>query len=137
MVALIDTNIIIDYLVNREPFSNDAEKIIELCKDGKFSGFIAIQSIVDCFYILRKVCSSDLLRDFFLNLSEIFTFTGASKDNVISALKNINFADFEDCVMYETAVFNGADCIVTRNPKDYVSSSIDILTPKQFIDVVK
>lgn len=35
MVALIDTNIIIDYLVNREPFSNDAEKIIELCKDGK------------------------------------------------------------------------------------------------------
>ena len=89
MVALIDTNIIIDYLVNGEPFSNDAEKIIELCKDGKFSGFIAIQSIVDCFYILRKVCSSDLY------------------------------------------------CIVTRNPKDYVSSSIDILTPKQFIDVIK
>ena len=70
-----------------ELFTDD--EIIELCKDGKFSGFIAIQSIVDCFYILRKVCSSDLY------------------------------------------------CIVTRNPKDYVSSSIDILTPKQFIDVIK
>lgn len=76
MVALIDTNIIIDYLVNREPFSNDAEKIIELCKDGKFSGFIAIQSIVDCFYILRKVCSSDLLRDFFSKSFRNFYFYG-------------------------------------------------------------
>lgn len=137
MVALIDTNIIIDYLANREPFSNDAEKIIELCKDEKFSGLVALQSIVDCFYILRKVCSVDLLREFFLNLSEIFTFIGTSKDNVISALKNINFADFEDCVMCETAFSNGADCIVTRNPKDYVSANINIFTPRQFIDVVK
>lgn len=137
MVALIDTNIIIDYLANREPFSSDAEKIIELCKDGKFLGFVAVQSIVDCFYILRKVCSSDLLREFFLNLSEIFTFIGSSKNNVISALKNINFADFEDCVMCETALSNGADCIVTRNPKDYCSASVDILTPKQFIDGVR
>lgn len=58
MVALIDTNIIIDYLVNREPFSNDAEKIIELCKDGQDLLRISPLWIVFIYYVkyVHQIC---------------------------------------------------------------------------------
>jgi predicted nucleic acid-binding protein len=54
MVVLIDTNVIIDALVDREPFAADARKIVEHCSQKKFSGYFAGHTIPDIFYILRK-----------------------------------------------------------------------------------
>ena len=136
MVALIDTNIFIDFLSSREPFSENAKKIIEHCKNKRFSGLIVSQSVVDSFYILRKVCPMESLKKYFINLSYIFNFVGTSERMLINALNNADFSDFEDCVIYETAMFNNVDCIVTRNPKDYSSSKIKIYTPEEFLNIL-
>ena len=55
MVLFLDTNIIIDFLADREPFAHEAEQIFNFCKTSNNSGIIAAQSILDTFYILRKV----------------------------------------------------------------------------------
>ena len=54
MKILIDTNILIDYILERQPFTDSAEKIMILCKDKKIDGYIAVHSLINIFYILRK-----------------------------------------------------------------------------------
>ena len=54
MVILIDTNIILDYLIPRKPFADTAEIILRHCFEGKYKGYIAAHSITNIFYILRK-----------------------------------------------------------------------------------
>ncbi|MDE6128220.1 MAG: PIN domain-containing protein, partial [Lachnospiraceae bacterium] len=54
MVVLIDTNIIVDFLMKREPYAEEAIKIVELCNQKKVSGCIAAHTISNLFYILRK-----------------------------------------------------------------------------------
>ena len=54
MKVLIDTNVLIDYMTHREPFFDEAKKIIGLCAENKIKGYIAAHSITDSFYIMRK-----------------------------------------------------------------------------------
>lgn len=54
MVALVDTNVIIDFLVNRKPYADDAAKIVDLCRKKKVTGYLAAHTISNLFYILRK-----------------------------------------------------------------------------------
>ena len=62
MILLLDTNIVLDYLLKREPFYNDAKRIMELCSDDSVDGYIALHTITNMWYILRKV-SEDKRRD--------------------------------------------------------------------------
>ena len=72
-----------------------------------------------------------------LTLSEIVTFTGISKDNIISALKSTDFKDFEDCAESECAVSSEADYIITRNVKDFEKSKIKAVTPEGFLELIE
>ena len=54
MRVLTDTNVLIDYIANRAPYADDAEKIIVLCKDNRIEGCVAAHSMMNIFYILRK-----------------------------------------------------------------------------------
>ena len=70
MKILIDTNVIMDSLIGREPFFEDSDKILKLCSDHKVEGYIAGHTITNLFYLLRKhYCNSDC-RDILLNLIE-------------------------------------------------------------------
>lgn len=55
MRVLIDTNILVDCMIKREPFYNNAKMIIHFCVSGTVDGYVAAHSITDCFYILRKL----------------------------------------------------------------------------------
>lgn len=133
---LIDTNVLIDYLLTREPFYEDAKNIVSICVDGKVKGCIAAHSISNMFFILRKDFNLDERREVLLNLCSISDIEGIDKIKLITGLQNEDFSDFEDCLQMECAKAYGAEFIITRNTDDYKGSEITVILPKDYLEML-
>lgn len=133
MRALIDTNVLIDFMALRKPFDAAAVQIVEACDKALFEGCIAAHSIPDIFYILRKSVPVDERRETLRRLCQIFEVVGLDKKKLLDALADENFTDFEDCLQSLCASDFQADYIVTRNPKDFARCDIPAITPDEFL----
>ena len=131
MRLMIDTNVILDVLLQREPFYTESKKVLRLCEQKKILGFISASAITDIFYITRKatgnVEETYKVINFIMDIVSVLTVTN---DDVNHALQ-IRAQDFEDCLLAVCAKSNKCDAIVTRNPKDFDSFDIPILSPQQ------
>ena len=134
MIVLVDTNIIIDALANREPYASDARKIMEKCATREITGILAAHSIPNLFYILRKNFSQEERRFLLKNLCEIFRISDLTGKKILAALENKDFTDFEDCLQEECAIESMADYIITRNPADFKNSRIKVILPAEFLE---
>lgn len=130
---LIDTNVLLDYLLEREPFFEDAKGIVVSCAEGKTKGCIAAYSIPNMFFILRKDYSAKERREVLANLCSIFDVEGIDKAKLLSGLANEDFLDFEDCLQMECAKSFEANYIVTRNVADYSVSDVKAIEPKDYL----
>lgn len=130
---LIDTNVLLDYLLEREPFFEDAKDIILSCTEGNTKGCIAAHSISNMFFILRKDYTIKERREILSSLCTIFDVEGIDKSKLLSGLENEEFSDFEDCLQMECAKSYGADYIVTRNISDYSASDIKAILPSEYL----
>lgn len=133
MVLLIDTNILLDYLLKREPFYSDSKKIIEICSSESVDGCIALHTITTLWYILRKV-PDEQRRTALRSLCDLFRVVGTTHDEVLNAIDTADFKDFEDCIQTKCAKTARADYIITRNPDDFKLSEIAVLTPQKLIE---
>ena len=132
MRILLDTNVIVDYLLRREEFFDCAKKIVELCKNSSVSGAVSSQAVADTFYILRKDFSVAERKALLLRVCKIFRVEAVTEDKILFALTDENFSDFEDCLQVQCAKSFRADYIVTRNVKDFAASEIPAVTPEDF-----
>jgi len=132
---LIDTNVLLDYLLEREPFFEVAKGVILSCVEGNVKGCIAAHSIPNMFFILRKDYDANERREILSNLCEIFDVEGIDKAKLLSGLANEDFTDFEDCLQMECAKAYGADYIVTRNVADYSVSEVKAIEPKDYLNL--
>ena len=135
MLILIDTNVIVDYILKRENFFECAEKIIELCQGGLVDGAVSSQSVADTFYILRKDFSVAERKAFLLRICRIFQVEVIDKEKLVAALTDETFSDFEDCLQMQCAKSFRADYIVTRNVKDFAASEVPAVTPEDFCKI--
>lgn len=133
MVILVDTNILIDVIANREPHAGYGGKILEKCAKREVVGIIAAHSIPNLFYILRKNFGQDERRSLLKNLCSIFRISDLNAKKILAALDNSKFSDFEDCLQEECAVEELADYIVTRNPDDFKNARVKVLEPAEFL----
>ena len=133
MVVLLDTNIILDIFMDREPYAEEARIIMTKCADREIIGYLAAHSIPNLFYILRKAYSQQERRRLIKNLCDVFYISDLNAEKIISAAENEEFLDFEDCLQEECAVEAMADYIVTRNPADYKKSRVKVMEPDEFI----
>ncbi len=133
MKILIDTNVIIDLLSKREPFYPDSKKIFALADRKNIELYISTLSIANAYYILNDVLKIQNARDImgrFKVLVNSFSLT----DKIIElALNDSRFADFEDAIQHYTAFESKCELIITRNTKDFKSSSLAVLSPHQYI----
>ncbi len=134
MRALIDTNILADVLLGRDPYYDIAYNILALCASKKVSGYIAAHSIPNLFYILRNSMSKEERRVALKDICQIVKVEGIDSFKILSALDNGDFSDFEDCLQEECAVSVSADYIVTRNPKDFALSRVPAILPNEFLE---
>lgn len=130
---LIDTNVLLDYLLTREPFYKEAKEVVRTCTEGDIKGCIAAHSISNMFYILRKDYNVEERREILTNLCIIFDIEGIDKVKLLSGLHNEDFYDFEDCLQMECAKEYGAEYIVTRNIDDYRASEIKAILPGDYL----
>ncbi len=130
---LIDTNVLLDYLLEREPFFEEAKKVILSCTEENTKGCIAAHSISNMFFILRKDYTAKERREILLNLCTIFDVEGIDRAKLLSGLANEEFSDFEDCLQMECAKSYGAEYIVTRNVSDYFTSDIKAILPNEYL----
>nr|WP_222620745.1 PIN domain-containing protein [Sphaerospermopsis sp. LEGE 00249] len=130
---MLDTNIIIDNALEREPFWNTSEQVLSLIEQGKIAGSISASTFSDLYYIIRKARGRDWTLTY---LNQLVTFCQIATVNqaAITMAFTTNFKDFEDAIQYSTAVVNQLDAIITRNSQDFPVVTPRILTPDQLIE---
>ena len=133
MLVLIDTNVILDILEKREPFYGSSNDVLSLCASKKIKGYIALHTVSNIFYILRKNYSAENRRHLILGILKFLQVANVSHENVRHALERNDFPDFEDCLQDECAAQNHADYIITRNTDDFSNSNIPAITPSDFL----
>jgi predicted nucleic acid-binding protein len=131
--ALVDINIIIDDMAKREPFAKLSHDILTLCAQDKFIGYISAHTIPTAHYILRKQYSTIEVKNMLRYICEILNIAGYTKEQVVDALNNDVFNDFEDCLQMESAQTVNADYIITRNINDFSGSPIPAISTENFL----
>lgn len=132
MVLLIDENIILDVLLNRQEFVTDSSMIWKLCETGKAKGYVSALTFANLVYIMRKKLDPATIEDIFRKLNLIFDFTDFSVSDLTRAA-GLNWKDFEDAVQSVTAERVHADYIITRNIRDFSKSKIIAFTPSELL----
>jgi predicted nucleic acid-binding protein len=133
----IDTNVLIDFLADRKPFSLEAAKIFNYSFKKKVTIYVAAVSYNNIYYILRQSCTHSETIKILNELQEWTEAIDVSKDVIRKALKS-EFKDFEDAIQYNCAkTLNKIDCIVTRDTKDFKTSSIPTMTPKEALTMIE
>ena len=132
MRLLIDGNIILDVLQNREPHIVDSAKIWKLCETDQAEGYVSALNFSNLVYIMRKELSPEKINEVFKSLGLIFRFTDLTVSDLAKAAEQ-QWDDFEDALQAATAERIHADNIITRNVKDFKQSKIVAFTPTEFL----
>ena len=136
MKVLIDTNIMIDAITNRDGRSGFSAIVIDLCAKKQIDGYVALHSISNMYYILRKHYSDEERRIILKRYCEILAVVEAGNDVVDTAINNTAISDYEDALQYACAETVGADYIVTRNIKDYEKANIKAISPEELLKLM-
>lgn len=130
---LIDTDVILDFFFDREPFSGFATEIFNLCESDQIKGYTTPVIICNVYYLLRKTAKHEIIIEKIKQLLNIIDITLMDKEVVLNAL-NAKFRDFEDALQNFSAIENGEiKIILTRNVKDYKKSKLAIFTPETYL----
>ncbi len=130
--VLLDTNIILDIALKREPYFTFSSKVFEFIDERLIIAHITASTVTDIYYIFRKEKGKKIAMKFISNLIEIVDIIGIDKSVIIHALKT-NLKDFEDAVQVSAAKSLNIEIIVTRNKSDFLNSGLEILTPEELI----
>jgi predicted nucleic acid-binding protein len=131
MRVLIDTNVVLDFLQEREPFVKDAARLFERVDAGELEGFIAATTITNIYYIVRRAAGMEVAQGAIAQVLADLTICPVDRDILEQAIK-LNFQDFEDAVQYACGVVHSVDVIVTRDVSGFISGEIPIVLPKDF-----
>jgi predicted nucleic acid-binding protein len=134
MRVLIDTNIVLDFLQEREPFVENAARLFERIDAGEIEGFIAATTITNIYYIIRRVAGRVVAQDAITQVLSDLNICTVDLEVLEQALA-LNFEDFEDAVQYTCAVVYGVDAIVTRDAAGFVNAEMPVVLPED-IDTI-
>ena len=128
----IDTNVMIDFLGEREPFYNEIAKIIVLAEKQELNITASSLSFVNTFYVLSKVHNKKSLKEILTKFRIICDVSNIDEINIDKSLYSA-FNDFEDAVQYHSALHHKCNIFITRNKKDFKNAELPIMTPSEFL----
>jgi predicted nucleic acid-binding protein len=133
--VLFDSDVVLDVLLERQPFFAASALALDAVGQGKVEGYIAAHSITNIFYLLRRHLGKEKSQEVLMNLMSKMV-TASVTDAVIRSAFSSGFKDFEDAVTYGAAAGVGVDYIVTRNIKDFRLGSIPAMLPEVFFNII-
>jgi predicted nucleic acid-binding protein len=132
----IDTNVIIDFLIDREPHSREAAIIFTLIERKKLKGYVSSLTFSNLYYVLRKIESHNKVIAKLDSISRLLTILKVDQQTIKYAITS-GFPDFEDSIQYNCALdYKKIDVLITRNIKDYKGSEIPVMTPADYLKMV-
>lgn len=131
MKLLIDTNILLDVMMEREEHYAKSAAIWRGCEAGLFTGFVSVLTAANIMYIMRRQMDPETVSDVIQKLELIFRFTELTPADLRKAAE-MQWKDFEDAIQSVTARRVRADYIITRNTRDYPDSPVQAITPDAF-----
>lgn len=130
---LLDTDVILDFFLDRKPFGDDSAKILTWCELKEIQGFITPVIISNTYYLLKKNALHGKVIENLKGLMKIVNVLTMDKEVIINALYS-TFNDFEDALQNFSATASmNIDLILTRNPKDFKHSSLPVFIPGDYI----
>lgn len=136
MKIMCDTNVILDVLLEREPFVDASAKVLSLCEEHKIDCFISASAITDIFYIVHKYThSKELSYNAIGKILEIVKICSVTNTDVLLAYQK-KATDFEDCLWATCAKNINCDYIITRNKKDFAEFDVPLLEPAELLDIL-
>jgi predicted nucleic acid-binding protein len=133
----LDTNILVDIVANRKPFSENAISIFDHCQKSKIKMYSTSHSIATLHYIAKKMVDEKELRLIIEDLLNTISIIAITESILKKSLKS-NHKDFEDAIQIVSAQsINDMFCIVTRDLKDYKNAEINVFTPDEFLNKIK
>jgi len=130
--VFLDTNILVDLIADRKPFSKYAIELFQLAEEDKLQVFTSSHSIAATHYLLKKYLDEKSLHEVLYNLLEFLTVIPVDADIIQKGLRS-HHKDFEDSIQILCASsIEKMNCIITRNGKDFKGSEIPALSPDAF-----
>lgn len=128
MKILFDTNIVLDLLLERQPFVEQAQLLFEKVESGQINALLGATTITTLDYLLTKTLGTRQAKQIIKKLLALFEIAPVNRLVLESALES-NFTDFEDAVLHAAAIHSGAQSIVTRDEKGFSKAKIAVYSP--------
>jgi predicted nucleic acid-binding protein len=132
MRTLLDTDVVLDVILAREPFAKEAAQLFDLAEQGLFEPYISAITPLNIFYIARKAKAAPDLRQAIQSLVETVGVCPIDK-SILSSAFDLRFVDYEDAVQHSSATAAGLEAIVTRDLHDYKYSTLPVFSPTDFL----
>ena len=130
---LIDTDVLLDFYLDRKPFSDDSLQLLLKCEQKQVRAFVTPVIVANTYYILRRHATHLYVVERLQILLDTISVLAMDQKQVLAALDSI-FTDFEDALQYFSAVnSNKIDAIITRNIKDFKKSALPVFTPQEYL----
>jgi len=134
--VLVDVNVVLDALQSREPFSDDAVRVLACAESRAFTGLLAAHTVTTLFYLMARHASPAVARVQIGDLLSILSVAAVDHD-VLQAALGLPAPDFEDCVQMAAARQAGADYVVTRDRAVFAAGPIPTLTPAELLALLE
>ena len=135
MRILIDTDVCLDFVLERQPFFIEANKIFQTIALNKVTAFVASITIINIYYFGRKEKGRDFALQEIQKLLKLIEICSVNLNTLQHAIFS-PVTDYEDAVQCESALSENLDAIVTRNTKDFENSPIQIYSPNEFLQTL-
>jgi len=132
----LDSDVLLDLLLDREPYADDIEKLIEISMDSGTELFTSPISICNINYIIGRLETKKKADSKTKKILELVRIENVGQ-KVVDDASGSRFKDFEDSIQNFCAVESGHKIIITRNTKDYKESRLSILTPREYLAKMK
>ena len=132
MKVIVDTNVVLDVLLAREPFAAAAAKLFALAEQSRIEASVCATTVTTVDYLLSQSLPHNKAREAVRGLLAIFDVALVNRSVLERALAS-PMKDLEDAVLAESGVLTGARLIVTRNTRDFIRAPLPVLTPHDFL----
>jgi predicted nucleic acid-binding protein len=126
---LFDTNVVLDVLLDRQPYVEASSAAWAAIETGIAEGMLAAHAVTTIHYLVRKEVGNVKARRIVTAILRVFGVAAVDGAVVQEALQ-LPFSDFEDAVTAAAARLAGCECIVTRDPRGFRGSPVRSLTPE-------
>ncbi len=136
MKILIDTNVVLDALLDREPFAQYATQIFALTEQSRLESYLCATTVTTLDYLLLQALKKSEAGSALKRLIELFEIAPVNRPVIEAALRS-KITDFEDAVLEQAAHLVGAQSIISRDAKDFKKSIVKVLDPTELLTSLK